>query len=79
MNTENAKILQLLPFDEERAFQYLDHMLVEKDRTLNALQKDLVSSAISTNNNPVFIRMLMSEIETWKSSEKVEVPFVSIK
>lgn len=74
----NIQLHRLTPFDEERAFQYLDHMLVEKDRTLNLLQKDLVSGVIATNSNPVFIRMLMSEIEKWKSTDNVTaVPFVS--
>ena len=78
MQSDNIQLHQLAPFGEERAFQYLDHMLVAKDRTLNLLQKDLVSGIIATNNNPVFIRMLMSEIEEWKSTDNVvAVPFVS--
>ena len=79
-DNSNIQLHQLEPFDDERAFQYLDHMLVAKDRTLNLLQKDLVSEVIATNNNPVFIRMLMSEIEKWKSTDNVvAVPFVSSK
>ena len=79
-DNSNIQLHQLEPFDDERAFQYLDHMLVAKDRTLNLLQKDLVSEVIATNNNPVFIRMLMSEIEKWKSTDNVvAVPFVSFK
>lgn len=71
-NTRDNDIVRLtLPnFTSFRALEYLDQLLVKEDRTLNSEQQKVVAETIEKSNDPTFVRILLTELVSQKSSDE---------